>query len=72
MKIMLQKGDYLWSIDGTHICDETGLALKAENVTEVEIEDRHLDRVVPIIRQTRRSEGLIVDFGLAQLWDYTK
>jgi hypothetical protein len=67
MKIILQKGDYLWSKNGTHLCDELGVAIKADRTMEVEVDDVHIDRILPIIKQTRRHEGLIVDFGISHL-----
>jgi len=70
MRILLQKGDYLWTKHGTHICDEVGIASRALETTEVEIDDEHLARVLPVIRQTRRSQGLIVDFGILYICDY--
>lgn len=70
MRILLQKGDYLWTKKGKHICDEVGIAVKAQQTTEVEIDDEHLSRVIPILRQMRRSEGLIEEFGIQHFCDY--
>lgn len=67
MKLMLQKNDYIWTKDGTHICDEFGVARRADGTLEVEVDDVHLERILPIIKQTRHHEGLIVEFGISHL-----
>lgn len=39
MKLFLKKGEYKWSEEGTHVCDERGFAIVCEEDCEVEIPD---------------------------------
>lgn len=51
--IQLLTNEYLWSKEGTHVCDDQGFAIKAESDCEIEIEDEHHDRVLKIITEER-------------------
>ncbi len=36
-KVTIYPGEYIWSQEGTHVCDESGFAIKASNLTTIEI-----------------------------------
>jgi len=64
MLIQLFPGDNLWSPQGTHVCDERGIALVVTEDTEVDIADAVADRCLAIIRDGRVIRGLDPDTGL--------
>ena len=57
MKLFLKKGEYKWSEEGTHVCDERGFAVVCEENCEVEIADAekfaHAQKVVSEDRAIR-------------------
>jgi hypothetical protein len=58
MKMKILKGEYLFSEQGTHICDENGFALIAEEDTECHILPEHLERVQALVIEDRVLRGL--------------
>ena len=64
MKILLQPKDYLWDRAGTHVCDDMGFAVQVDAVTEVEIDEACVGRVIPLLMDDRSARGLSVEFGI--------
>jgi hypothetical protein len=58
MKIKILKGEYLFSENGTHICDNLGFAKIADEDVECEINEEHFDRVQDLITSDRLFRGL--------------
>lgn len=57
MKIKILKGEWLYSKQGTHICDENGIAKVATEDTECEVSER-VEIVLELVKQHRASQGL--------------
>lgn len=48
--LVIHAGEYLWTPEGTHILDENGFAMRAEEETEVTFVDQEtFDRVLAIV-----------------------
>lgn len=60
MLIKILKGEELFSREGTHICDNNGIAIVATEDTEFEVEER-IDIVKNILKQKRLDRGLDED-----------
>jgi hypothetical protein len=64
MKIKLLPGDHEWSLEGTHVCDDLGIAKILDHELEVEVDPSIGERILPIIEYGRISRGLIPDGSL--------
>jgi hypothetical protein len=60
MLIKILKGETLYSAQGTHICDDKGFALIAEEDTDCNVQDR-IDIVMQILKEQRLGRGLNED-----------
>jgi hypothetical protein len=58
MKIKILKGEHLFLKNGTHICDEKGIAQRAQEDVECDISFSHTARVKEIIKADRLNRGL--------------
>jgi hypothetical protein len=58
MIIKILKGEYLFSPQGTHVCDEKGFATIAEVDTECNIDEEHYQRVRDVVVADREFRGL--------------
>ena len=68
MSIKLRTGENLWSTQGTHVCDENGIAVRCEEDTEISFDSQDTeDRVLEIVRDSRTINGLDPDTGLVQV-----
>jgi hypothetical protein len=57
MKIKILKDEYLFNEQGTHVCDSNGVAIKALNDIECDVNEK-LEIVLELIRQDRENRGL--------------
>lgn len=65
MKLLLKKGEYKWSTEGTHICDERGFAIVCEEDCEVEIpESANFERAFRIVAEDRKLRGVSPSFSI--------
>lgn len=55
-KILIKAGEPLWTPQGTHLLDENGIAVLAEEDTICEIDDSKAEMVIQIIEMTRRNK----------------
>jgi hypothetical protein len=58
MIIKILKDEYLFSNEGTHICDENGIAIKASEDTDCDIAEVHHQRVYDLVVSNRAFRGL--------------
>jgi len=58
MKLQILKGEYLFSEQGTHVLDERGFAIPAEENCECEVSDEHVERVSALLKAERNFKGL--------------
>lgn len=58
MKIKILKDEYLFSEQGTHVCDEHGFAIKASENVECEVNEEHAERVKALLKENRLNAGL--------------
>jgi len=61
MKMMIKKGEYIFSEQGTHVCDESGIAIRAEADVECEINEEHYPRVSDLVSADRLHRGLDIN-----------
>lgn len=61
MKITIKKGEYIFSEQGTHVCDESGIAIKAEADIDCEISEEHYSRVSDLVSANRLHRGLDIN-----------
>lgn len=52
-KILIYKGEHLFSNKGVHVLDERGFAKLADMDLECEVEDDHYDRVSLLLEESR-------------------
>lgn len=65
MKLILKKGEYKWSAEGTHICDERGFAIVCEEDCEVEIPQPELfERASKTVAEDRKLRGVAPSFSI--------
>jgi hypothetical protein len=68
MKILLRKGEHLWTPKGTHVWCDKGFAKHCQEDTEVTFESQAIaDEAVFFIKQERRNSGLDEETGLAPI-----
>lgn len=61
MKLFLKKGEYKWSPEGTHICDERGFAVVCEEDCEVEIPNQEkFSHAQKVVSEDRAIRGVFV------------
>jgi hypothetical protein len=66
MQIKLVPGDYLWSSEGTHVCDAQGFAQLVSEATTVEIpDDEAAQNAIKIIKDNRSTRGVDPETGEA-------
>ena len=58
MKIKIRKNEALFSQEGLHILDEKGIAILAQEDTECDIAEEHVERVKQIVIAQRLRYGL--------------
>lgn len=58
MKIKILKDEYLFSEQGTHVCDKHGFAIKASEDVECEVNEEHAERVKALLKASRLNAGL--------------
>ena len=58
MKIKILKDEYLFSEQGTHVCDAQGFAIKASEDVECEVSDEHAERIKELLKAERLNRGL--------------
>lgn len=56
MKIL--KDEYLFDSNGLHILDDRGIATRATEDVECEVDEQHLERVIAIVIKDRARRGL--------------
>ena len=61
MKIKLLPGDHEWTTEGTHVCDELGIAKILDKELELDVDASIGSRIVPIIESSRMVRGLMPD-----------
>lgn len=65
MSIALKAGEYLWSGQGKHICDDNGFALKCLEDTVVEFDSEEIEAsILSIVHADRELKGLDPDTAL--------
>lgn len=64
MNIILRAGERLWSFEGTHVWDEKGFAILAQEDTEIVVDDSVANEVLGFIRDDRIFRGVDADTGL--------
>lgn len=65
MKILLRKGEHLWTPNGTHVWCEKGFAQHCQEDVEVEFVSQAVaDEAVFFIKQERNKAGLDENTGL--------
>lgn len=61
MKLFLKKGEYKWSEEGTHVCDERGFAIVCEEDCEVEIpNEEKFTHAQKTVSEDRAIRGVFV------------
>ena len=58
MKVKILAGEYLFSEQGVHICNDLGFATKADADVEVEVSDEKVDHVKTLLAIDRLNRGL--------------
>lgn len=58
MKIKILKDEYLFSEQGTHVLDEQGFAVLAQEDCECEVSDEQVERVSALLKAERNFKGL--------------
>lgn len=58
MKVKILAGEYLFSEQGVHVCNDLGFATKADADVEVEIADDKADQVKALLVIDRLNRGL--------------
>lgn len=58
MQVTLKSGDNLWSEEGTHICDERGMAIVVTEDTTVDIADEAYANAWQVIQSWRETRGV--------------
>lgn len=66
MQIQLVPGDYLWSSEGTHVCDTNGFAVVVSEALTVEVDDAKSAVVWTLIQSDRAARGVDTATGLKQ------
>ncbi|CAB5221422.1 hypothetical protein UFOVP244_160 [uncultured Caudovirales phage] len=66
MQIQLVPGDYLWSSEGTHVCDANGFAIVVSEEVSVEVDDAKSTTVWTLIQSDRVARGVDPATGLKQ------
>ncbi len=61
MKIKILKDEYIFSSRGTHICDDKGFAIQAQEDQELSIDDDCSEKVASLLSQERAMRGLMPD-----------
>ena len=64
MNILLRAGEYMWSPQGTHVCDDQGFALVLSEDTEVAIDDDYAESALAVIKADRDFRGMDPETGL--------
>jgi hypothetical protein len=64
MKIKLLPGDHEWSLEGTHVCDDLGIAKVLDSELELDVDASVAERILPIIGAARVARGLMPDGSL--------
>jgi len=65
MKLILKKGEYKWSSDGVHVCDERGFAVVCEEDCEVEIpHPENFERASKVVAEDRKIRGVVPSFSI--------
>ena len=65
MKLILKKGEYKWSSDGVHVCDERGFAVVCEEDCEVEIpHPENFERASKVVAEDRKIRGVVPTFSI--------
>ena len=54
MKLQILKGEYLFSEQGTHVLDERGFAVQAQEDCECEVSEEHYERVSQLVASDRQ------------------
>jgi len=70
MKITIFKNEYIVDINGNHICDSLGIAVRAEETTQCEVSEQNYERVVFLLKESRALLGL--NFDGTKINDSTK
>jgi hypothetical protein len=60
MKIKILKDEYLFNEKGTHICDSNGVAIKASEDIECDVNERS-EIVLELLRLDRENRGLDIE-----------
>ena len=61
MKITIFKNEYIVDINGNHICDSLGIAVRTEETIECEVSEQNYERVVFLLKESRALLGLNFD-----------
>lgn len=61
MKIKILKDEYLFSNRGTHMCDNKGFAIRAQEDQELTVDDDCSENVASLLSQERAMRGLMPD-----------
>lgn len=64
MNILLRAGEYLWSAQGTHVCDDKGFAIVLSEDTEILIDDDDAEAALAVIKADREFRGMDPETGL--------
>lgn len=57
-KILLLPGDYFYTPQGLHECDDRGFAKRVNEDLEIEVEDSEYERVVELLTNDRKGRDL--------------
>lgn len=58
MQVTLKPGDNLWSEEGTHICDDKGMAIVVTEEVTVDIADDAYANAWQVIQSCRETRGV--------------
>jgi hypothetical protein len=64
MKVVLKAGEYAWSNQGTHVCDDKGFSIVLSEDTEVELDDDVAEHAWAVIKADREFRGVDPETGL--------
>lgn len=68
-KITLMPGDYKWSTNGTHICDQNGFAIVCDTVTDVTFENTsNYCNTYNILSCERKDRCYCIGYSNVDLW----
>jgi hypothetical protein len=66
MKIIIRKGEYLWTSNGSHDIDSKGFVKVATEDVEIEMEDSLAENALAVIEAERSARGADPETGASE------